>query len=302
MTRIAVLTPSYAPDFELCCDLNESVLAHTASDVTHHLVVPNRDKVLFAELRGPRTEVWSVQDFMSRRTIALPGANAWLNVRAPGMPIRGWIMQQLVKLRAAAELDVDILLLADSDVRMVRPVTADTFRIAGQTRFFRSPAAVTEGMSRHVIWHDVAHYLLQLGPVSSPPPLPDYISPFNIWERRVVLMLKDRIEAGRRRSWLDEIGRQVHFSEFILYGVFVDLVLDGQGDARVAPSATTLCHCYWATRPLSLDAAKEFVAGRGSDDVAVMISAKSHTSLSVRRAALAGTTGTSVDEQVASDV
>ncbi len=283
---MAVLTPSYAPDLELCRDLNDSVLACTPTDVTHHIIVPVRDKPLFAGLGGGRTEVWSVNDFLPRRMVAVPGANAWLNVRRPGVPIRGWIMQQLVKLRAAAECDADILLLADSDVQMVRTASAETFRAAGRTRFFRSPGGVTANMSRHVVWHEVAHDLLQLGHSALLPPLPDYISPFNTWDRRVVLALKERIEVGRRRSWLDEIGRQLHFSEFMLYGVFVDVFLGKE--APVAPSTTALCHCYWPTRPLDLDAAKQFVGGLDADDVAVMISAKSHTPLSVRRAALAG--------------
>ena len=54
MTRLAVVTPSYAPDFDLCADLNRSVLAHAGDDVHHHIVVAARDLALFARLAGPR--------------------------------------------------------------------------------------------------------------------------------------------------------------------------------------------------------------------------------------------------------
>ena len=201
-------------------------------------------------------------------------------------------MQQLVKLRAATEFDTDILVLADSDVRLVRAITSSTFQLDGRTRFFRSPTGVTAHMSRHCRWHQVAHDLLQLEPVGSPP-LADYISPFNVWDRRVVLALKERVESRRRRSWLDEIGGQLHFSEFMLYGVFVDLILGET--APVAPTSSNLCHCYWDARPLGPQEARQFVAGVGDEDVAVMISAKSHTPLAIRRDALASFAGARVD-------
>jgi hypothetical protein len=57
VSSLAVLTPSYAPDLELCRDLNRSVLEWTQPEVRHHIIVPRRDVGLFARLRGPRTEV-----------------------------------------------------------------------------------------------------------------------------------------------------------------------------------------------------------------------------------------------------
>ena len=41
---LAVVTPSYAPDLELCRDLNRSVLEWTPADVHHHIIVPRRDE------------------------------------------------------------------------------------------------------------------------------------------------------------------------------------------------------------------------------------------------------------------
>jgi hypothetical protein len=78
---------------------------------------------------------------------------------------------------------------------------------------------------------------------------------------------------------------QLHFSEDILYGVFVDDVLGYR--ASVAHTESSLCHSYWGHRPLDVDSAKEFLGGIAADDVAVMISAKSNTPLNVRREALA---------------
>ena len=77
---------------------------------------------------------------------------------------------------------------------------------------------------------------------------------------------------------------QLHVSEFILYGVFVDEVLGEQREYGAAESM--LCHSYWDTSPLNLEAAEQFVSELPAEDIAVMISAKSHTPLDVRRTAL----------------
>ena len=39
MAELAVITPSYTPDIELCQDLNASVLTHTPAVRGHHIIV-----------------------------------------------------------------------------------------------------------------------------------------------------------------------------------------------------------------------------------------------------------------------
>ena len=48
------------------------------------------------------------------------------------------------------------------------------------------------------------------------------------------------------------------------------------------------CHNYWDHSPLSLREHGSFLRAMPADDVAVMISAKSRTSVGVRRAAMSG--------------
>jgi hypothetical protein len=282
VTELAVITPSYAPDFEICRDLNASVLAHTPADTVHHIITPRRDLKLFSVLRGPRTQVWSADRLLPKYMVGLPSVNFWLNLRRPVPPVRGWVMQQVVKLQAAVRIEADTLLLADSDVLFIRPVTAETFRRDGLLRFYRKSAAVDDGLPRHLIWHDVARHLL--GIPRAQPPLPDYVSAFNVWDRRTVLAMRDQIQQVTGRPWLDVVAGQLHISEFILYGVFVDDILGERAD--VAPVESMLCHSYWDTCPLNLDTAERFVRAVPEEDVAVMISAKSHTPLDVRRTAL----------------
>ena len=284
MPTLAVITPSYAPDFELCQDLNASVLAHTPASTVHYIIAPERDVKLFGALRGPRTHVWSVNQLIPRYFAGIPGANFWLNLRRPVLPVRGWVMQQVVKLQAAAQIEADVLLSVDSDVVFVRPVTAETFRQDGRICLYRRDAGVDESLPRHVVWHDVARALLGVPPAR--PPLPDYIQSPNVWDRRTVLAMQARIEEVTGRPWQHAFAARPHISECTLYGVFVDEV-PGE-HSNVSPVDSMRCYNYWDHSPLSLDAARRFLRAMPAEDVAVMISAKSRTPVGVRRAALSG--------------
>jgi hypothetical protein len=281
--ELAVITPSYALDLELCSDLNESVLRNTPVSVRHYIITPRRDLKLFSRLRGTRTEVLSVDEVLPWHVLSVPAVNFWLNLRRPWPPVRGWVMQQVIKLQMARQVNADLLLLADSDVRLVRPVTSDKFRVDGQPLFFRLDKEVGSDMPRHVLWYDAASMLL--GVPSAPPPLPDYISPFNVWDRRIVLAMLERIERATGSHWLDAVAGRMHFSEFFLYGVFVDKALGSQVSVR--GTSSMFCRGYWKHRPLDLTEGLRFVQDMPAEDVAIMISAKSGTSLEVRRKILA---------------
>jgi hypothetical protein len=100
----------------------------------------------------------------------------------------------------------------------------------------------------------------------------------------VLRRLLERVEQTTGRPWPVAVGRQLHFSEWTLYGVYVD-ALEGE-PATPFLAGSSLCHSYWDETPLDADAAAAFVQRVQPDDVAVMISAKSRTPLGVRRAAL----------------
>ena len=280
-TALEVITPSYAPDFELCADLNASVLAR-GTGVRHTIIVPPRDVAMFTTLAGEHTVIRSVDEF-------LPGLrrlpkNFWLNPRRPWLPVRGWIAQQLVKLAAAAASDADLVLMVDSDIVFVQPIGADTFRSpSGQPEFYRLAAAVDERLPRHVLWHEAAHRLLGLGP-RPPTPLPDYVSCPCVWEPSVVRALLDRIEDVASAPWQRVVAAEPHVSEMMLYGVFVDAVSDTSSDRHVVDDMR--CHRHYDEVALDEAELHRFLGGIRPVDHSVMISAKSGTDLEIRRAAL----------------
>jgi hypothetical protein len=292
----AVVTPTFRPDMVLCRRLHRSVLEYCSASVVHHLLVPDEDVAAFASLRSPRCVVWPESVFLPRRVRRLPRLHplaerlgyrgpriAAVNVRRPYPPVRGWILQQVLKLAAAREIGERIVVLVDSDVELVRPLSCSALvRSDGVVRLYRADGAIDERLPRHVMWHDVARSLLGLP--HTPTPLPDYISSLNVWDRRLVAALQDRIERVNGKPWVDALAAQVHFSEWTLYGVFVDDVAGAPANSFRSSSA--LCHSYWDTTPLDHASAADFVEHCPEDDVAVLIQSKSGTPLEVRTAAL----------------
>jgi hypothetical protein len=188
-------------------------------------------------------------------------------------------MQQLLKLDLARTIGTRLVLLIDSDIVLVRPIRTDDLIRSGTARFYRVPDAVHAGLERHVLWHAAARELL--GVRAGRPPFPDYVSSFMLWDATVLAALKERVELVTSRPWLDAVGSQLHVSEWTLYGVFVDHVM---GSAAASFSAaTSLCHSYWGSVPLTATTATDFLAQIAEHDVAVMIHSKSGTPLSVRQ-------------------
>jgi hypothetical protein len=279
---LVVLTPSYAPDLELCTGLNRSVLQYASQDVHHVLIVPPADVPAFSQLAGDRTSIRTEPEFLPRSFVRAPLVNATINLRRPFPPVRGWILQQVLKLAATASMDADVVVLVDSDIEFVRPFSAETFLQDGVVRFYRKPDEIDERLPRHVLWHRASRELLGLPPAD--PPLPDYVASLIAWDPSIVRQMLDRIEKVTGRRWADAVASQLHFSEWTLYGVFVDAL--SPDAAKAHSSDAPLCHAWWGTDPLGPHNLDAFVADFGDHDVACMISAKSHTPPHIRRVVL----------------
>jgi Family of unknown function (DUF6492) len=282
MSELAVITPSFGPDAELFADLHHSVLEYTPQQTIHYVIVPPADRAIFAHYSGPRCQVWTYSDFLPRRYIGVPRAGMWVNARRPWPPARGWILQQAIKIAAASMVDARAVLIADSDVVLVRATNIERFRVDGRLCLYRAADAVHAGMARHLRWHDAARRLLGL-PAAPASLLPDYVSPLNVWDPAVVRAMQQQVSEVTGKDWLDAFTHELHVSEFILYGVFVDQVASPRQSPP--PSDTTFCHDYWGRTPLDHDQALTFADAISPDAVAMMISAKSNTPQEVRGAA-----------------
>src|SRR5262249_16939021 len=113
---------------------------------------------------------------------------------------------------------------------------------------------------------------------------PDYISSMVCCDPKVVRCMLDRVETTTQRPWMRAITRQVHFSEWTLYGVFVDELMGSAANAFV--SEEPLCQGDWSTA-FDKDEADQFLDRLGPQDIAAMMSSKTGTPVAVRRAAFA---------------
>lgn len=280
MSDLAVITPSFGPDAAIFQDLRRSVLEHTPSSTVHHVIVPRGDRSTFARFTCDHCVVRTEPELLPRRYVRTPARGLWINLRRPWPPARGWVLQQALKIASAGSLRTTAVLIADSDVALVRAVDPNDVVRDGQVMLYRLEGAVHAGMERHVRWHQVARRLLGVD-ATARPPLHDYVSSFNVWDPSVVRGMQARIGEVTGRPWLDAVTSELHVSEFVLYGVYVDEVLGGREPGGYL--GAEFCHNYWDDTPLDRAGAEAFAAGIGPDALAVMISAKSRTPRDVRR-------------------
>jgi hypothetical protein len=265
--KFQVVTPTFAPDFERAKLLCESVLEFLPAGVEHTLLVDRRDMSLFRQLAGRRTRLLEVESVLPWWVRRLPWARRWwLSLKT--LPVRNWILQQVVKLSAAEHLDADGYMFVDSDVAFIRPFDpAEFVDPDGRVRLFRVPGAAKQ--KTHFRWHQTAAHLLGL-------PATDYFGANYIgnmitWRRDVLRALYRRIESVSGRGWVEAVCSRLHLSEYILYGVFAEHVLGGQGHYYQEPAH---CHISWdydVSTPAGLD---HFLAETRPDHVAVMVSSK----------------------------
>ena len=271
---VAFVTISYGPDRDRCALLQRSMELFAPS-VEHWIVVESPDLPLFKSLRGGRTNLVTTEEvlplWLRRLNIRRIGlrSNIWLQAR--GRPVRGWLVQQLVKLSLAEQLTADVMVHADSDVVLMRPFRNDSVvDTDGRVRLFTVPDAIDENLPEHVRWHRSAERLLGLEGLSAP--MPDYITHLVPWKRQNAAALLARIEDTTGRHWLRAVAAASDVSEYVLYGRFVTDVL-GESAGQYLTSAS-LCRDYWAAEPLSNGELAEFIDGADPEEVGLSITAK----------------------------
>jgi hypothetical protein len=268
MSQFALVTCSYAPDYERCRLLVQSVSTFAKTPLIHYLIVDQRDYGLFSTLAGPRTKVLTVESFLPWWLRRVPGVKrGWWSFKT--WPVRNWIVQQLGKIAFARQATEPIIVFADSDVTFIRPFSLDAFCQPNGVRLFRVP---TYDGDNHQRWCQMAHRLLGVSGYQDKNSCPNYIGNLIVWRQANVVAMCDRIEQISGKSWQETLAATATFSEYFLYGVFVDKVLGET--AHHFPDWSPLCHEYWEPEMLTDSQLAEFWAKVQPDNIAVMISAK----------------------------
>jgi hypothetical protein len=288
MTTMALLTPSYRPDLDRFRRLHASVLRCTDRTVVHHVVVPRSDVALFRGIRSPRLRVWAQRALLPPEvrptarlaavTRHLPFLPASVNVAAtvhgrPWPPVRGWVLQQLVKL-GAGRIEADVVVSVDSDVVLLRRFSAGDFHRDGAVRFYSLPDGITPAMGRHVAWCRAAHELLGL-PLPDGDTFPDHVVGMIAVDPRLLAGCLTRVEDVTGMPWGEAVTRYRHFSEWTLYGTYVRN-LGAAGDLRFTTDRSPL-HAYFGSGPMSEAEEAEFIAGFAPDHLGINVQSNSGT-------------------------
>lgn len=265
----AIVTPSYVQDFERCRLLCETLDRHVTGFAHHYILVEHRDMALFRRLQGPRRTIIDERELLPGwlRPFSDPSSlfrrRIWLSLRTK--PLRGWHVQQLRRIAIAAYVPQDVLVFCDSDVVFVKPFDCGAFWRDGKARLFRRDNTM-EGEVRydHQLWSRNAGLALGIAaPAVSPH---DYISTLIAWRRETMAAMCRRIEDLHGRGWIEVLGSSRKFSECMVYGRYVDEVLDGAGHFH---GSEEFCHVHWFGQALSDDEFRAFVASMAPEQVAV---------------------------------
>ncbi len=273
-----VVTLSYSGDFNYCRLLCQSLDRFAPPGLNQRLFVPTQDRALFAPLANASRTIGSQDaDLLPgwlrkipmpgpklRQILRLPRRNLYFNLY--GRPVRGWIAQQIMKISAAADSPNEIIVHVDSDGVFVRPLTAAMFQRAdGAVRFYRNPKI--EMHDTHILWREVACRLLDIDPNSINPG--DYIGLCVVWRRSIVRKMIERIEQVGGADWRKVLAREPHFSEYTLYGLFVESLGAEAAGHYIDPASPV--HGVWDIEPETPEDEEELIQGLEPHHIAFLI-------------------------------
>lgn len=268
----ALVTPSYAPDFERCRLLCSTRAKFLPEDVSHYVIVDRRDLPLFRQLKIYGIQLIAVEDILPWWIQRIPfSKQGWFSFK--GLPIRNWIIQQIIKLSAAQFIDDEIIGYVDSDVAFIRPIDPHQLVFGRNVRLYREPNSIPRDWLSHRRWYESACKLLGIPPTEYP--APNYIGDLVTWRRSNLIKLSDYLTDRHGKPFLEILASCLHFSEYILYGLFVEHILkddSGHYFDEVYPGLQ-----YFGTKTLSVPEIESYLAGVKSHHVTVMISSKSKT-------------------------
>lgn len=277
--KFCLITPSYKPDFVRCRLLAQSIDRFVAPSIHHYIIVDRQDWQLFQQLKSDRRTILTVESILPWWIQKIPIIkNGWFSFKT--LPIRNWLIQQIVKLEIVNHIREDILVFVDSDVFLIAPFDTRQFVREDRVRLQRvsfEPSSVSDLKTR-IDWCNSATSVLglpQFKKFDRENPFVGYVGNLITWRRDNVLLLHQQIERVTQTSWIEAIANCWSFSEYMLYGIFVEQIL-GYRSGHYEDSRS-LVREYWGTTPLSKAQLQKIWQKTTSECLAIMISAKSET-------------------------
>jgi hypothetical protein len=203
----------------------------------------------------------------------------WWSLRSK--PVSGWLIQQLLKISAAATLPQQRYCILDSDVVFFRPFDLAALAPPNHVPLFNIPDAIAADAPLHARWVRASHRLLGLGAPAFP--ADDHIGHVIVWDRRTVQAMIARIEQTSSRAWTEALCCERDVSEYLLYGYFVRSNPDHMAEHAI--TSKQLCVSYWDAATLDEPAIADLL-GSADGHVAFSAASFSQTPIDVIRASL----------------
>jgi hypothetical protein len=267
--KTAIVTASFAPDFERCKLLCETMDKHVSGFSTHYILVEHSDVDLFRQLEGPHRVVIDEMDLFPSWIRAYPDPlylgrrRIWLSLRT--MPLRGWHAQQLRRIAIAERITEDGLFYVDSDVAFLKPFDcSDLWRGEDLRLFRRDNELLSDVPGDQKIWAENAAMLLDIDRQALLPH--GYVGTLIAWRRDRILGMCRRIETVHSRHWLEAIGKARRFSECTIYGRFADDIEMLRGHFV---DNDDFCKVYWFAPAPTETEFRAFIADMTPKQVAI---------------------------------
>lgn len=266
----AIVTSSYAPDFERCALLCDSIDRYVSNLNRHYILVAPQDVALFKSLEGPKRTVVDERDILPWWIRSFPDPikfgrrRVWLSPFT--MPLHGWQVQQLRLIAIAEHIGEMAMMHCDSDTAFVRPYDMRSAWKGDRLRLYRLDGGLAEAKDDHEFWVQAAARVFGLEREAMNGH--DYVSTHIHWRRDTTIELCRHIEKATGRHWLAAIGQGRKLSECMFYGHYVDDVRNGHAHYH---DGQPLCRIHWFAPPPSVEELAEWIAGVEEGQVAVGI-------------------------------
>ncbi|MEY3018149.1 MAG: hypothetical protein RL336_1284 [Pseudomonadota bacterium] len=219
MSTVCIVTVSYAPDFPRCQRLCDSIDTFVDKSIEHLVICPADQRDLFAPLANTRRRIISYQEVLPKGFRRVPLTKKWW-LDDQFFPVRGWVLQQLIKLSSHTATEADVLLFVDSDIVFFKHFDSSILFQGEKTRLLRVPCSPPSGV--HSEWQRVAEKLFGL---PEQPFIMDYVGQLISWRRDHLQAMLQHIEHITGKAWHHAVGHQKTVSEYILYGNFIERCL-----------------------------------------------------------------------------
>lgn len=284
---LLVVTCSMPKDLKIFSVLAQSIDDCVGADVRHRVIVPGNSLSLFKSFETAQREIVAQEDILPFRAYKLPTALRHLEAIASGFRrpmylapgpriIRGWILQQILKIEMTRRAQEDAVMHVDSDVFLIREMGAQDAFSGDNPRFFRAEGETNNPM--HKTW--IAAAATVFGTAIPDKHQVHYVENCVVWSPQVVRNMIAAIEKNHGKPWYKVLMKLHSFSEYYLYGFFVDMLCS---DVPLTPVSSSICHSMWNISDATQDNIRQCVENTPGDHFAMAVQSTSDLSVEQRR-------------------